>query len=336
MLQIDFSSIFDRIKGKSVGIQLPDGLKYYAKDIAEIFERKGFDVILSGKPSYGACDIDLDLLKHVDVLLHFGHTKLLDYDRVLYIPYEINYEVDPELLKKEIKERRIAIIGTASYAWKFREIKKILEENGFKILLKREIRAEYEGQVLGCDYSSLKGLDVEAVLFIGDGRFHAIGATIYTKKKVYAYNPLTGEIEIIKDDFLKRRYFEVSKAKLCESFGILVSTKPGQKRLGLARKLKNLAKEKGKKAEIIIADEITPQLTENFRFDCYVNTACPRIAYDDYERFEKPLITPPEFEVVLGLKSEIEMDILSQQLDLNSNNDNDHDNGNFTRICPSS
>uniref|UniRef100_A0A7C3YFY9 2-(3-amino-3-carboxypropyl)histidine synthase n=1 Tax=Geoglobus ahangari TaxID=113653 RepID=A0A7C3YFY9_9EURY len=311
MLQIDFSSIFGKIRGKSVGIQLPDGLKYYAKDIAEIFERKGFEVILSGKPSYGACDVDLDLLKHVDVLLHFGHTKLLDYDRVLYIPYEIDYEVDPELLKKEIHERRIAIIGTANYAWKFKEIKKILEESGFKVMLKRGIRAEYEGQVLGCDYSSLEGLNVEAVLFIGDGRFHAIGASIYTKKKVYAYNPLMGEIEIIKqEDFLKRRYFAVSKAKLCESFGILVSTKPGQKRLGLAQKLRNLAKERGKKAEIILTDEITPQLTENFRFDCYVNTACPRIVYDDYKRFEKPLITPPEFEVVLGLKSEIEMDTI--------------------------
>ncbi|MEM4645842.1 MAG: diphthamide synthesis protein, partial [Archaeoglobaceae archaeon] len=43
-------------------------------------------------------------------------------------------------------------------------------------------------------------------------------------------------------------------------------------------------------------------------FDFYVNTACPRISYDDYKRFSKPIITPQEFEVLIGLKEEIEMD----------------------------
>lgn len=303
-------SIFEKIRGKCVGIQLPDGLKRYAKSIGEEFEKKGFEVIFSGKPTYGACDLDLELLKNVDVLIHIGHTKLLDYDRVIYVPYRVDYEVDPEILKREIKERRIAIIGTASYAWKFKEVKKILEKSGFEVEMKKGRRTEYEGQVLGCDYSALDGIEADAVLFIGDGRFHAIGASIYTRKKVYAYNPLSGEIELIEEDFLKKRYIAVSRAKMCESFGILVSTKPGQNRLGLAKRLRNLARERGLKAEVILTDEITPQLTENFGFDCYVNTACPRIAYDDYERFEKPLITPQEFEVVLGIKSEIEVDTI--------------------------
>ena len=33
--------------------------------------------------------------------------------------------------------------------------------------------------------------------------------------------------------------------------------------------------------------------------DCYVSTLCPRIAIDDYLLYKKPIITPPELEIVL-------------------------------------
>ena len=42
---------------------------------------------------------------------------------------------------------------------------------------------------------------------------------------------------------------------------------------------------------------------ETFRkIDCFVSTACPRIAIDDYMQYEIPIITPVELDVVLGLK----------------------------------
>ncbi|NOY10860.1 MAG: diphthamide biosynthesis enzyme Dph2, partial [Archaeoglobi archaeon] len=91
---MDFQSIFSKLgSARLVGIQLPDGLKYYAGEIADRFREKGYEVIISGKPSYGACDIDVSLLEVVDVLLHFGHTEMLDIERVVYVPYNIDYSV---------------------------------------------------------------------------------------------------------------------------------------------------------------------------------------------------------------------------------------------------
>ncbi|MBO7204879.1 MAG: diphthamide synthesis protein, partial [Candidatus Methanomethylophilaceae archaeon] len=38
------------------------------------------------------------------------------------------------------------------------------------------------------------------------------------------------------------------------------------------------------------------------RVDAYVCTACPRIAMDDALRYDRPMLTPPELEVALGIR----------------------------------
>ena len=311
--RIDFSAVFERIKSANrIGIQLPDGLKYYASDIARKFREEGFEVLLSGKASYGACDIDMELLNVVDFLVHFGHTKMVDVERVVYAPYRVNYTIDAELLKERIAEREVAIIGTASYAWKFEEVAEELEKAGFQVELKRGRGLELKGQVLGCNYSVLENIQSDAVLFIGDGQFHPRGAKLYCKRKVYAYSPLTREIfEVDESEFVRRRYIEISRAKDARSFGILVSTKIGQKRLDLALKIQRKAFDKGFIAEIILLDEITPLAVDNFRFDAFVNTACPRISYDDYRKFSKPIITPSEFEIIVNDTKDLSVESFS-------------------------
>jgi 2-(3-amino-3-carboxypropyl)histidine synthase len=47
-------------------------------------------------------------------------------------------------------------------------------------------------------------------------------------------------------------------------------------------------------------DLVTPEQLLAFKVDAYVNTACPRITIDDSERFHVPVLTPQEFEIVLG------------------------------------
>ena len=42
----------------------------------EISDKIGAEVIISGDPCYGACDIDLDLGKEVDLVIHLGHAEL--------------------------------------------------------------------------------------------------------------------------------------------------------------------------------------------------------------------------------------------------------------------
>ena len=298
-------------RARIVGVQLPDGLKYKCDEIARFLESHGFKVIISGSGCYGACDVDLDLLKEVDILLHFAHTPIFDFKDVIYVPYLIDYDLD-EFRRLRIEERSIALIASAQYAWKLEEVKAILEERGYEVELKRgSRRVKLPGQVLGCNYTVLRDSKAEAVLFVGDGLFHPIGAKIYTGKKVYRFSPLDREFEEVEvEDFMKRRMLSVSKAMEAEKGAILISKKIGQKRMKLAMKLKEEADRVGKRVDLIYLDEITPEKMSNFLYGYYVNTACPRISYDDFELFKVPILTPQEFEILVGVRSwdEYEMD----------------------------
>jgi len=304
MLNIPFDEIGNV---KRVGIQLPDGLKRRAAEIARSLEERGYEVVISGETCFGACDVDLSLLEVVDMLLHFGHTQIIKHNKIIYVPYFVEYDPRIEL---EIPEKRIALIATAQYVNKLAEVAAWLEEKGYEVEIgKPGGRVSYPGQVLGCNYTVLKGSGADAVVFVGDGLFHAVGAAIYTGKKVYAYNPLSKETRIVeKSDFERKRFFQISRCVGKRSAGIIVSSKPGQRRLELARKLKRFGEENGFECQIIYLNNLRGEELINLPFEFFVNTACPRLSYDDAFRFEKPLITPQEFEFLLGLRDSIAVD----------------------------
>ncbi len=305
---VNFQIPFEMLKSvKKVGIQLPDGLKRHAFEIAREIESRGFEVLISGETSFGACDVDTSILEEVDCLLHFAHTPILNIDRVIYVPYFIDYDPKIEI---EVPERKIALISTAQYVHKLNEVAEWLRKKGYNVEVRAGSgRVRYPGQVLGCNYSVLRQSEAEAVVFIGDGLFHAIGAAIYTKKKVYAFNPINRELqEVDAEDFIRKRYFVVSKCAGKDKVGIIVSSKPGQKRIEVARRLKEEGEKKGIKAHIIYLNNVRPEELYNLSYDFYVNTACPRISYDDLERFEMPVITPQEFEFLIGKRNDIGLD----------------------------
>jgi len=302
--RIEFDELISELKRRNVviaGLQLPDGLKYKSTEIIDKIEKAGFRIFLSGSSSFGACDIDTFLLEEVDVLIHIGHTKLLKKNNIIYVPYFVDYSIPRDL---NLKEKNLALISTVQYAWKLPEVKKYLEKIGYRIELKKGDRTKFPGQVLGCNYSPIKNSNADAILFIGDGLFHPLGAAIYSQKKVYRYNPLSREFEEVKPDkFTIKRNMILGKVMHSTKRGaILVSSKPGQKRIRLAESLKEKANEAGKKVDILMTDEITPYKLSNFPYGFYVNTACPRISYDDTDLFSVPIITPPEFETLLGLR----------------------------------
>jgi len=77
--------------------------------------------------------------------------------------------------------------------------------------------------------------------------------------------------------------------------------KIGQRRWKLAKALMEMIESAGKETYTILADNIRP---EDFYYDldAFVNTSCPRITYDDYLRFPKPIISPIELEIALKIK----------------------------------
>jgi len=64
-------------KAKTVCVQLPDGMKPYAKEISDRLEEEtGVRVLIWLGSNFGACDIPLGLNRMgVDLLLSWGHNR---------------------------------------------------------------------------------------------------------------------------------------------------------------------------------------------------------------------------------------------------------------------
>jgi 2-(3-amino-3-carboxypropyl)histidine synthase len=299
------SDLIQRLKkngAKRVALQFPEGLKRRSVQIVADLKGAGFDVILSGDPCYGACDIALDCLAMADVLVHFGHFPVDDQPKVIFEPYSIDFNVT--VLKKAIpflKGNTVILVTTAQHVHLLTEMETFLQSEGIScIVTKGSGRTPHRGQVLGCSFNAAKASGTDEVLFVGTGVFHPIGIALATRLRVTALDPVTGLAQEVNGDALMRRRFAVmEKARDARNAGIIVSTKSGQQRMDLARRLESLSPT----AVIITMQEVSPDELLNLGFDCYVNTACPRLAYDDQVRFPVPVLSPQEFEILQGVRT---------------------------------
>lgn len=300
------------IKACTVGLQFPEGLKTYATSIAgQIEEKTGANVIISGDPCFGACDVsDSDMNDLVDLLVHFGHTPLpLEYDvPVLFLEAQFKLNAMPAVNKalNLLKDyKKIGLVTTAQHLHLIDELAEFLEKNGKQVIMK-EGNGTQMAQVLGCNFSSVRDLSVDAYLFLGSGNFHPLGIELSTHKPVIIADPYHNEartIEQFTDRIIRIRFAKITKARDAQKFGIIVSSKKGQNRMELARKLKDMIKREGKETHIIFMNQVTPQLLLPYReLDAFVITACPRIAIDDANLYDKPLLTPEELYIVLDKK----------------------------------
>ena len=295
---------------RTVGLQFPEGLKMQAVQIANaIEENTDAEVIISGDPCFGACDVSDSKMKgYVDLIVHYGHTPLpLKYDvPVYFVEAYSNVNIKPileESLEMLEDYSKIALVTTTQHLNRLNEIKDFLEDNGKEVVLGSS-KSTRKGQVLGCNFSSIKNLDAEIYLFIGSGNFHPLGIHLFTKQKVLAIDPYNNDIremEDYADRILRIRFARITKARDARKWGIIVSSKEGQYRMKLAREIKNQLKEEGHEAYIIMVDNVSPDvLLPYMDLDAFVVTACPRIAIDDSQMYKKPLLTPQELEIVLN------------------------------------
>ncbi len=303
----DLERVFKIIKDKNcekVGLQFPEGLKRHAIDIVREIEGKtGARVIISGNPCFGACDVDTILAGRVDMLFHFGHAAMGGYENVVFIEARSSVDVIPAVKAALplLKTSRIGIVTTVQHIHKLEEIQKFLKENGKEAIIgKGDKRLRYPGQVLGCNFTATR-VDCMEFLYIGSGFFHPLGVAIATGKRVIAADPYLNQAgEVSPGRFLRKRNGYIASSMSAKVFGIIVSTKSGQNRIKLAEMLVESAKKQKREAFIIMMDIVTPEQLLAFRVDACVNTACPRITIDDAERFHVPVLTPKEFEIVLG------------------------------------
>ena len=296
-------------------VQLPDGLKNEGTRLAGLVRAKtGADVFVSAVPAWGACDLSLDAAVRLkaDLLVHYGHNEFLrDASNgvpVVYIPARSNHEIIPVVEKAVsiLQGRNIGIATTIQHLHKLPEAVRLLEAKGFNVHVPGRGPWSHEtGQVLGCDYFGLKRIqsEVDSFLMIGS-YFHGLGAALSVDKPTVLADPYDGTVKILDHDrnrIIRQRYAMVDKARMANNFGIIVSTKPGQSNPQIALSILKQIEEAGKKAVILYSDEIVPQKLLDFTdIDVFVDTACPRLALDDPERFPKPIITRDEILVAMG------------------------------------
>jgi 2-(3-amino-3-carboxypropyl)histidine synthase len=170
-------------------------------------------------------------------------------------------------------------------------------------------RLPYAGNVSGCDYSNVKSIadDVEAFLFVGGGRFHALGIALSTSKPTIIADPYDKKAYSVDDEaqkIIRQRWSCVEEAVRAKTIGILVGLKPGQKNLGQALKIREMAEKNGQVAFLLAVKEVLPETLLEFpTLEAYVNTACPRISLDAPAKFSKPVLTMEEFMVASGESS---------------------------------
>ena len=302
-----------KLGAKRVLLQLPEGLKPEGPTLAKIIEKTGALPIISADPCYGACDLATAEAERlgIDLIVHFGHAKLVKHEQVPTVYVEARATVTvAEVLEKAVplmsKYSKIGLATTVQHVQTLDEAREILVRAGKTVVVGDAGRANYSGQVLGCDYSNVKSVanDVEAFLFIGGGRFHALGIALSTSKPTIIADPYENRAYSIDEEaqmVIKQRWACIEEAGRAKTFGVLVGLKLGQKRLEEALKIKEIAEKHGKAVFLFAIKEILPEVLMEFpSVEAYVNTACPRVSLEASSKFIKPVLTVNEFMVVAG------------------------------------
>lgn len=286
---------------QKVALQAPEGLKRILPGLAQTLRKEGFEVCISGDPCYGACDLDLVARDNADVLIHIGHTPVDSTERVLFElwPVDGDLSVLNDALSR-ITGKKVGLVTTVQHIHLLPKAEEILRDAGLEVVVaKSSSRTPCPGQVLGCSFDSARQTRADEIIFLGTGVFHPIGIKLATGARVIACDPITGVIqEPDAERLLRIRFGLIQKAKEAASYGILISEKTGQCRKELADYLCSLSP----KAFPVMIREVSPDQLLNLGFPCYVNTACPRLAYDDQVRFSAPVLTPGEFEILCGVR----------------------------------
>ncbi len=302
----------EKLEATRVLIQLPEGLKHYGPRLAEVVEKTSALPIISADPCYGACDLAIAQAESLDIdlIIHYGHARLSKSERVptIYVEARATVRVD-DAVEKALpllrQWRRIGLTTTVQHVQTLNDAKKLLFHSGKTAIMGDADHTSYPGQVIGCNYVNAKSIarDVEAFLFVGGGRFHALGVALSTSKPTVVADPYEKKAFSVDDEarkILKQRWASICEAKEARRHAVLIGLKSGQQRLRDAVELKGKLEKLGKRATLLAITEITPHVLMQFpEIEAFINTACPRVSLDDVKTFLKPVITLREALVLL-------------------------------------
>lgn len=296
-------------KGR-VLVQIPEGLKPYAPEIAERIKALSPDteVVIDLNPVYGSCMIMPNYLRDYEVILHLGHDPYplwTSPKKVVYAGLRSRSVASEDTVRELSKTAmskygsRMAIYTTHQHFHDVGRVASLLMKEGVTVV--NELR---NSVITGCWFSDLDrvvGEGVDALVAYAGGRFHAlgIGLRVGGKVPVLRLDPYRN----VSEDFtpevmrvLRLRYGKIRTALDAKAF-MVIDGVSGQHRPGLVSLVSGLLKRAGADVLVGRASILNVETLRNIdspRIDAYVVTSCPRLAIEDLAGFHKPVLTPGE------------------------------------------
>ena len=304
---------------KRIALQFPEGLLMFATTISDILTQfcPGTETLIMGDVTYGACCIDDYTARALgcDLLVHYAHSCLIPVDvtkiKTLYVFVDIGIDTSHLLATLErnfTSGKTIAMVGTIQFNATLHAVKPELERAGYKVLIP-QITPLSKGEILGCTSPQLVKEEVNLILYLGDGRFHLESAMIHNPEvPAYRYDPysrkLTHETYDHEEMYGLRRK-AIRTAKKAKRWGLILGSLGRQGNPHTMSMIEKSLDEKGIPYVNLLLSEIFPgKLAMMGDIDAWVQIACPRLSIDWGYAFPKPLLTPYEALVALGIRQE--------------------------------
>ncbi len=222
-------------------------------------------------------------------------------------PYSGSVELSKDTLShlKKKKYKTVALYASVQFVNNLDTVREQLRQNEINVITSHADRTQVKGQLLGCDnyHNSLnmsrdETKTADCYLYVGDGKFHPL-ALVYAQKdmhemkEIICNDPLAKKMSLmgaadIKKILLKYRA-SLMKFLTAKTIGVIVTIKPGQEQFRPSLVLEKRYADK--KFYYFIDNVVSFDQLENFNFiDVWVNTACPRVGFDDQEKFAKGVI----------------------------------------------
>lgn len=314
---------------KSIALQFPEGLLLFATTISDILTRFCPDTstLIMGDVTYGACCIDDYTARALgcDLLIHYAHSCLIPVavTKIATLYIFVSISIDTQHLINTITEnfttgKTIALVGTIQFNATIHGIVPILRREGYNPIVP-QIAPLSKGEILGCTSPSMairsgqlnaKGKEEEVpdmILYLGDGRFHLESAMIANPSlPAYRYDPYSRRLthETYEHDSLyDLRRTAILTSRKARTWGIILGSLGRQGNPHTLTLIENELQRQGIKCVNLLMSEIFPgKLAMMSDVEAWVQIACPRLSIDWGYAFPRPLLSPYEALVALGVR----------------------------------
>lgn len=307
----------------TVALQMPEGLLRYAGIIGDILRAHAgvSDILVLGDVTYGACCVD-DMTASclgAEFLVHYGHSCLVPVTTcsipAMYVFVHIGF--DPSHLMACLVDTfpptaRLALTATIQFVDTLHALGPALREAFPESPpLTPQAKPLSPGELLGCTAPPLGTTSLDALVYVGDGRFHLESAMIANPDlPAYRYDPYakTWTEEVYDHPRMRaERRKAISAASSADHWGVIQGTLGRQGSPAIIRRLTDALAAAGRSLVVVLLAELSlpklRRLTAGGGIQAWVQVACPRLSIDWGEGFASlgvPLLTPYETYVAIG------------------------------------